>query len=101
MMKVKLHDHLIENITRAIGDSCETENHVIMKVIEHVSQTTRHSIEPGVELVGSLEKVFRDTLAHAVRYASALSDKYGARVREAAARRVMGVDIKITSGQKK
>ena len=66
-MKKKLHDHLIDNITRAIGDSCETESHVIMKVIDYVNQTTRWSIEPGVELVDSLEEIFRDTLAHAVR----------------------------------
>ena len=185
MMKKELHNHLIDNITRAIGDSCETENHVIMKVIEHVNQTTRHSIEPGVELVDSLEKVFRGALAHAVRlkcdlkvivkgliigtfrsnvdvkmeahktidhmirlvvqtiyelkgnvpqavqgmlegiaesakeaklnretalseaardavrYASSLSDKYGAQVREAAARRVMDVDIKIAPARTK
>ena len=39
---------------------------MIKKVISYVDQTARNSIEPGVELVDSLEKIFKDTLGHAV-----------------------------------
>jgi len=61
----KSHNHLIDNITRAISGTCE-ESAVIMKVIDYVNSTARESIEPGVEIVDSLSQIFRDTIAHAL-----------------------------------
>jgi hypothetical protein len=65
-MNKQLHHQIIDNITKAIGDACETETDVIKKVIDYVDQTARESIEPGVELVDSLAKIFKDTLGHAI-----------------------------------
>ena len=60
-------DHLKEQVALAIGQSCETSDGAAAKVVAFVSSRAYKGVEPGVDLVDSLNDLVRGTIQEAVR----------------------------------
>ena len=70
--KERLQNHidikkLVKDVNKQVTQLCETENQIVMKIADYVHHTTLKSIEPGVEIVDSLEKIINETLDHALK----------------------------------